>query len=149
MIGCLMISSLIYIILSNFIHDEDISDAFKDLGLKTFACKFLILTILIVALSKYLYIDDKIELYQNQNQEIENKVKIAVENYMEHEKKTFKELKDTDSYMTLVTLYPELKSDKLISEEITLYEENNKKIVELKEEKINAKIIKWWLYFGN
>ena len=37
---------------------------------------------------------------------------------------------------------------KLIEKEIDLYEKNNKKIIELKEQKINEKIYKWWLYFG-
>ena len=67
---------------------------------------------------------------------------------MEHEHSTFKDLANTDSYITLVTLYPELKSDELIKEEIKVYEENNKKIIALKEQKINGKIYKWWLYFG-
>ena len=41
-----------------------------------------------------------------------------------------------------------LKSDKLIEKEIDLYEKNNKNIIKLKEQKINEKIYKWWLYFG-
>ena len=149
MIGCLMITSLIYIILGVFVKDIDFKEMLCGFGIVTFMVKLGILILLLVILISYRYIDDKIELYENQNREIENKVKIVVEQYMEHEKKTFKELKGTDSYMTLVTLYPELKSDKLISEEIALYEENNKKIAELKEQKIDAKIYKWWIYFGD
>ena len=45
-------------------------------------------------------------------------------------------------------MYPELKSDKLVEEQISVYEENNKKIRELKEDKIDLKVKKWWLYFG-
>ena len=92
-------------------------------------------------------IEDKIELYQTQNKEIEEKVEIAVKQYMQFENNTYTELK-TDSYITLVTLYPDLKSDTLISEEITLYEKNNRKITKLKEQKINIRTYKWWLYFG-
>ena len=46
------------------------------------------------------------------------------------------------------SMCPELKSDKLVEEQISVYEENNKKIRELKEDKINLKVKKWWLYFG-
>lgn len=93
-------------------------------------------------------VDQKIELYVQQNKEIENKVENAVKQYMEHENKTFTGLKTDESYITLVSLYPELKSDELIKEEIKLYEKNNKKIISLKEESINKTIYKWWIYFG-
>lgn len=78
---------------------------------------------------------------------IEEKVEIVVKQYMEHENKTFTDLK-SESYITLVSLYPELKSDELIAKEISLYEENNKKILELKEEKLDVRIYRFWLYFG-
>lgn len=54
--------------------------------------------------------------------------------------KTFKDLKTDTSYITLTTLYPELKSDKLIEKEIDLYEANNEKIITLKEQKINERV---------
>lgn len=92
-------------------------------------------------------IDNKIELYQNQNEKIEEKIELVVKNYMGYENDIFKDLK-SDSYITLVTTYPELKSDELVKKQIELYYENNNKIVELKEDKINLTIDKWWLYFG-
>lgn len=110
--------------------------------------KIAILCILCGELTECRVIDKKIELYLNQNKEIENKVELVVKEYMKHETDTFKELKNNSSYITLVTLYPELKSDKLIEKEINLYEENNKKIISLKEQKINESIYKWWLYYG-
>lgn len=36
----------------------------------------------------------------------------------------------------------------MINKQIEIYQENNKKIKELKEQKINKEISKWWLYFG-
>jgi len=91
-------------------------------------------------------VNEKIELYEKQNKEIEVKVEEVVKKYMEFEHNTFTDLKQ-DSYITLVSLYPELKSDKFIGELIDLYEENNKKILQLNEQKINEKVYKWWLYF--
>lgn len=92
-------------------------------------------------------IDDKIELYTNQNKQIEEKIEVVVKSYMNYESDTLKELK-SDSYITLVNLYPELKSDEMIKQQIELYTSNNTKITELKEEKLNKTLYKWWIYFG-
>ena len=112
------------------------------LGGKLIAIGFLINQLIICGT-----IDKRIEIYQNYNQKIEQKVEIAVKQYMEHENMTFTDLK-SESYITLVSLYPDLKSDELIKEEIELYESNNKNILELEEKKLNEKIYKFWLYFG-
>lgn len=92
-------------------------------------------------------IDNKIKLYEKQNKNIEEKIEVVVKQYMNYETDTFKELK-SDSYITLVNLYPELKSDKMVQQQIDLYTENNEYITELKSQKINKTIYKWWIYFG-
>lgn len=92
-------------------------------------------------------IDKRISLYKEQNKDIEQKIELVVKEYKDFEKDTFTGLK-SDSYITLVNLYPELKSDKMVQQQINLYTKNNKKITELKEEKINITIYKWWIYFG-
>ena len=53
-----------------------------------------------------------------------------------------------ESAMQLITVYPDLKADELVKSQINVYIENNNKIKELKEEKINIPTAKWWLYFG-
>ena len=92
-------------------------------------------------------IDDKIDLYSKQNKEIENKIEITVKQYMEYENKTFTNLKP-GSYINMVNLYPELKSDKLVQKQLEVYTENNNAIIEHKQERLNKTIYKWWLYFG-
>ena len=92
-------------------------------------------------------VDERIAMYEEQNAKIEAQVSEAVELYMSHEDEVFDKAK-ADSSITLVSLYPELKSDTLMQELTTTYTENNKKICELKEEKITAKRAKFWLYFG-
>lgn len=89
----------------------------------------------------------KIEMYEKENQKIEEQVDVLVKQYMEYEGKTLKEFK-SESSITLVSLYPELKSDTLISKQIEVYIANNNKIKELKEKEIEMKIGKWLLYFG-
>lgn len=103
------------------------------------------LTIGVVNLS---VIDQKIEMYEQENIKIEQQVETAVKAYQEHEKDVFTSVK-TDSYMQLVTLYPELKSDTLVQTQIETYQENNAKIKELKEQAINGNVKRWWLYFGH
>lgn len=93
------------------------------------------------------YIDEKIAMYQEENANIEEQIDALVQNYMKYESDTFSEFKSEDS-MTLVSLYPELKSDELVQAQISVYAENNKKIKELKEQKIDVAKSKWWLYFG-
>lgn len=93
-------------------------------------------------------IDNKIAMYQEENTNIETQMDILIERYMDYESETFGELKG-ESSITLVSLYPELKADKLVEQQIEVYTSNNKKIKELKESKINVSKWKWWLYFGS
>lgn len=92
-------------------------------------------------------VDEQIAMYTEENGKIEKQIDTVVKEYMEYEGETFSELKG-DSSITLVSLYPDLKSDELVKTQIATYQENNKKIKELKETKIKAKVYKWWLYFG-
>lgn len=115
--------------------------------LGAFIIEFIALICCLVGLIDMRIINQKIDLYKTQNKAIENKIEITIKNYMEYEGSTFKELKG-DSYIQLVNLYPELKADKLVQQQIDLYLSNNKKIIELKEEKLNGIIYKWWIYFG-
>lgn len=92
-------------------------------------------------------IGEKISMYQTENSKIESQVDVLVKQYMEHENDTFDEAKGTDS-MTLISLYPELKSDTLVKEQIKIYNKNNSQIKKLREKKIDVSVAKWWLYFG-
>lgn len=92
-------------------------------------------------------VDERIAMYEEQNAKIEAQVSEAVKLYMTHEDEVFDKAK-ADSSITLVSLYPELKSDTLMQELTSTYTDNNKKICELKEEKITAKRAKFRLYFG-
>lgn len=94
----------------------------------------------------HLIIDDKIALYESENIVIEQRIDGVISNYQEYEQETFSSLK-ADSIDVVFSMYPELKSNELITKQIEIYMENNKKIKELKEEKLNYRIYKWWLFF--
>lgn len=89
-------------------------------------------------------LDNKIALYQETNKSIEEKIENAVSSYVGYEKDVFSNI-DVNA---IVMKYPELKADTLIQQELKVYQENNEKIVKLKEQKIDLNTKKWWLYFG-
>lgn len=97
--------------------------------------------------SKLKVIDEKIAMYQEENENIETQIAEVVKQYQEYESGVFADVAN-DSAINLVSLYPELKADTLVQEQITIYVENNKKIKELKEQKIDGEVYRWWLYFG-
>lgn len=94
-------------------------------------------------------VKDKLEMYQEENTKIEEKVKDTVRIYMNYEQETYDNMiKDAD-LMTLLVAYPELNSNELIKSELTVYIDNSNKIKELKEQLIMRSTMAWWLYFGN
>lgn len=103
--------------------------------------------LLIASLISGLNLDSRIGLHQLQNAEIESKVQVTVASYLAHEKQTYKDLK-SDNAIAVVSAYPELHSNELVKKQIEVYEDNNKKILGLKEEKLNQSVYKWWLFFG-
>lgn len=112
-----------------------------------FVIPLIIQVFLITSVIRGLSLDSKIELYQSQNTDIESKIQATVASYLAHEKQTYKDLRP-DNAIIIALAYPELHSNELVKKQIEVYEDNNKKILGLKEEKLNQSIYKWWLYFG-
>ncbi len=93
------------------------------------------------------YTDQKIQMYQEENEKIEEDVNVIITQYMEHENETF-DMSKIESSTVLIQMYPELKSNELVSKQIDIYNENNKKIKKLRLEKIKNQKAKFYLYFG-
>lgn len=92
-------------------------------------------------------IDEKIVLYQEENTKIEEQIASVISDYQEYELGIIKECAP-DKAVTMISLYPELKSDTLVAKQVDVYLENNNKIKQLKEEQINQKVIGWWFNFN-
>jgi hypothetical protein len=103
--------------------------------------------ILFISVIDRVGIDKKIAIYEEENTKIEQQIADVVTQYQEYEAGIFTEVAP-ESAMTLVALYPELKSDTLVQSQIEVYADNNKQIKELKCKAINTSVIRWWLYFG-
>ena len=100
-----------------------------------------------VIISKSRTIDEKITMYEEENTKIEASVTEAVEKYLEHELNIFDDLKGTD-IQTLLVIYPEINGNELVKKQIEIYVSNNDKVRQLKEDKLNIEVWRFWVYFG-
>lgn len=150
MIIVILVISILLFFLSDIVFDSDNDGEFV---LAIISSSFIVVSLISVAIlaiqvSNLSVIDQKIAMYEYENAKIEQQIETAVTAYQQHEKDVFTEVKP-DSYIQLVSIYPELKSDTLVKEQIKTYQSNNKKIKELKVAAINGNVKRWWLYFGH
>ena len=93
-------------------------------------------------------------MYQEENNKIQCQVSEIIQNYMKYEQDTYSKAIETIDWnntdvIVLTQMYPNLKSNELVNTQINIYQENNTKMKELKEQKFDAQIAKWWVYFGS
>lgn len=136
------------ILYSKLEPDKDgIGIAFQIIGVIVIISSIIVFVSLLKCVLDRVGIDKKIAMYETENTKIEQQIVDVVKQYREYESGIFTEVAP-EGAMTLVTLYPELKSDALVQSQIEVYIENNKSIKELKSMTINASFYRWWLYFG-
>ena len=133
--------------LYNRCNAEFVSEAIGIISAIVSAIIIVVMVVLGIKISKAPIMDDKIALYEETNAEIDEQIADMVTQYKDYEAGTLADLK-TDSAITLVNLYPELKSDELVQSQMDVYISNKKQIMSLKEEKLSMKPRRWWLYFG-
>lgn len=126
---------------------EDIGTAVQITGGAVILISIVAFFILLISVLHTVNIDKKIALYEEENSRIEQQIADVVKQYQEYETGIFTEV-SPESSITLVALYPELKSDTLVQSQIKVYVDNNNTIKELKSSAINAYVCRWWLYFG-
>lgn len=100
----------------------------------------------IVILATAPKIDRQIEMYTEENQKLELQIDNAVEEYLKHEEIIY-DLDKVDPNTLLIVL-PELNGNELVKAQIDVYIENNNKIKELKDKKINLITWRFLIYFG-
>lgn len=91
----------------------------------------------------------KIQMYEEENADIEKKIANTVEKYMQYEKEVMIEVSPEDDVITLIALYPELKADELVKAEMDVYIENNKKIKEMRAGILKVPMYKFLIFFGH
>ena len=105
-------------------------------------------------LAKLQVTDQKIAMYEEENNNIQNEITEIVANYKNYEQNTYSKSLDNIDFrntniVVLTQLYPDLKSNEMVNKQIQIYQDNKNKINALKEQKIDYQVSRWWLYFGN
>lgn len=94
-------------------------------------------------------IQTQIEMYEEENSKIEEKINTVVQDYLEHEKEIYKDIKP-ENVIAALSMFPELNSSELVKKEIEIYQSNETKLINLKEEQIKEiPMARYLLYFGN
>ena len=143
----------ILMIIGGFILDEktgvdsDICFGISGIGMLVGFFALVGLIIVGVNVKSLSVIDDRIAMYEEENTRIEQQIADVVEQYQKYETDIFMEVAP-ESAVTMVSLYPELKSDSLVQAQIEVYTENNKTIRDLRDKQIKGNVYRWWLYFG-
>ena len=120
-------------------------------------CGILILTCTIFC---YKYIEEiaeikttkeQIVILEQANIDCENEIADIVEQYQNYEITSYKNSKidvSNTNILAIAQAYPELKSDKLVQQQINTIKQNKEEIVELQKKAAEEKKIKFLLYFG-
>ena len=127
--------------------DSDICFGISGIGMVVGFFALVGLIVVGVNVKSLSVIDDRIAMYEEENARIEQQVADVVEQYQKYETDIFMEVAP-ESAVTMVSLYPELKSDSLVQSQIEVYTENNKTIRDLRDKQIKGNVYRWWLYFG-
>lgn len=127
--------------------DSDICFGISGIGIIVGFCALVGLIVVGVNVKSFSVIDDRIAMYEEENTRIEQQVADIVEQYQKYETDIFMEVAP-ESAVTMVSLYPELKSDSLVQAQIEVYTDNNKTIRNLRDKQIEGNVYRWWLYFG-
>ena len=135
------------LVLEKLDFDYDLSFAIGAIGMIVGFFTLIGLIIVGINVKSLSVIDDRIAMYEEENSRIEQQVADVVEQYQKYETDIFREVAP-ESAVTMVSLYPELKSDSLVQAQIEVYTENNKTIRDLRDKQIKGNVYRWWLYFG-
>lgn len=134
-------------ILVSVMMDDDLGFGVCGFGTVLFVIGLIATILLGIDVKQLSVIDDRIEMYQEENARIEQQIADVVEQYQKYETDIFMEVAP-ESAVSMVALYPELKSDSLVQAQIEVYVANNNMIKDLKDQQIKGDVQRWWLYFG-
>ena len=141
---------ILMVVVGSILYDKFDTDVYCNLAIWGCAlgfASFIVIMVLGIRVKSISVIDDRIAMYEEENARIEQQVADVVEQYQKYETDIFMEVAP-ESAVTMVSLYPELKSDSLVQAQIEIYTENNKTIRDLKDKQIKGNVYRWWLYFG-
>ena len=87
-------------------------------------------------------IQEKIEIYEEQNAQIEESIDAAVKAYCEHEQITYVQMSDG------AVAYPELASSELVKTQMEVWTSNTHELKKMKSKLVDFNKARYFLYFG-
>ena len=92
-------------------------------------------------------LDQRIDLIQDQNYKIEERLEEAVQAYIDLKHSEGKDV-TIDNRMNSIFAIPELQNNTMIQTEVTQFSKNETEILNLEQKKLRIGYYKWLLYFG-
>lgn len=92
-------------------------------------------------------IQEKIEIYEDQNAQIEQSIDAAVKAYCEHEQITYTQMSD-GAVALVAAAYPELASSELVKAQMDIWTFNSHELKDLKSDLVDFNKARYFLYFG-
>lgn len=92
-------------------------------------------------------IEEKIQIYEDQNTQIEQSIDAAVQAYCEHEQITYVQMSD-GAVALVAAAYPELASSELVKTQMEVWTSNSKELKDLKSDLVDFHRAQYFLYFG-
>ena len=92
-------------------------------------------------------IEEKIQIYEEQNAQIEQSIDAAVKAYCEHEQITYVQMSD-GAIALVAAAYPELASSELVKTQMEVWTFNSYELKELKSDLVDFHRAQYFLYFG-
>lgn len=92
-------------------------------------------------------IQEKIQIYEEQNTQIEQSIDAAVKAYCEHEQITYVQMSD-GAVALVAAAYPELASSELVKTQMDIWTSNSKELKDLKSDLVDFHRAQYFLYFG-
>ena len=92
-------------------------------------------------------IQEKIQIYEDQNTQIEQSIDAAVKAYCEHEQITYTKMSD-GAVALVAAAYPELASSELVKTQMDVWTSNSHELKDLNSKLVDFHRAQYFLYFG-
>lgn len=101
----------------------------------------------VICVSSGFGIEEKIQIYEDQNTQIEQSIDAAVKAYCEHEQITYVQMSD-GAVALVAAAYPELASSELVKTQMEVWMSNSYELKEMKSDLVDFNKARYFLYFG-
>ena len=92
-------------------------------------------------------IQEKIQIYEDQNTQIEQSIDAAIKAYCEHEQITYTKMSD-GAVALVAAAYPELASSELVKTQMDVWTSNSHELKDLNSKLVDFHRAQYFLYFG-